>query len=135
MKKIIFQYTLTLTHSLIYWLTHSITRLALHIDSTKIWDDQVTDRPIHTPNHVHCNVHIYEDGREEGKKVWAEKSLNRRKSRTFFLLNFFPPNFCWFLWKQRGYKNGYHFILHNMEQALMVCHCWITSASIFHMNQ
>ena len=26
------------------------------------------------------------------KKVWAEKSSNRRKSRTFFLSNFFPTN-------------------------------------------
>ena len=30
------------------------------------------------------------------KKVRAEKSSNRRKSQTFFLSNFFPPNFFQF---------------------------------------
>ena len=45
------------------------------------------------------------------KKVRAEKSSNRRKSRTFFLSNFFPPKFFWFIWKQRCYNNGRPLIL------------------------
>ena len=45
------------------------------------------------------------------KKVRAEKSSNCRKSRTFFLSNFFPQNFFWFIWKQRCYSNGRPLIL------------------------
>ena len=45
------------------------------------------------------------------KKVRAEKSSNRRKSRTFFRSNFFPPNFFWFIWNQRCYNNGRPLIL------------------------
>ena len=45
------------------------------------------------------------------KKVRAEKSSNRRKSRTFFRSNFFPPNFFWFIWNQMCYNNGRPLIL------------------------
>ena len=45
------------------------------------------------------------------KKVRAEKSLNRRKSRTFFLSNFFPPIFFWFIWNQMCYRYGRPLIL------------------------
>ena len=48
---------------------------------------------------------------ESRRKVRAEKSSNRRKSRTFFLSNFFPPKFFWFIWKQRCYNNGRPLIL------------------------
>ena len=40
------------------------------------------------------------------KKVRAEKSLNHRKSWTFFLSNFFPQKVFWFIWKQRCYSNN-----------------------------
>ena len=40
------------------------------------------------------------------KKVRAEKSLNRRKSRTFFLSDFYPPIFFWFRWNQMCYRYG-----------------------------
>ena len=45
------------------------------------------------------------------KKVRAEKSSNRRKIRTFFLSNFFPPNSFWFLWNQMCYIDGRPLIL------------------------
>ena len=45
------------------------------------------------------------------KKVWVEKSLNRQKSRTCFLWNFFPQILFWFIWKQRCYSNGWPLIL------------------------
>ena len=45
------------------------------------------------------------------KKVRAEKSSNRRKSRTFFLSNFFPPIFFWFIWNQMCYRDGRPLIL------------------------
>ena len=44
------------------------------------------------------------------EKVRAEKSSNCRKSRTFFLSNFFPTNLFWFIWKQRC-MNGRPLIL------------------------
>ena len=45
------------------------------------------------------------------KKIRAEKSSNRWKSRTFFWSNFFPPKFFWFIWNQMWYNNGRPLIL------------------------
>ena len=45
------------------------------------------------------------------KKVRAEKRSNHQKSQPFFVSNFFPPKYFWFIWKQRCYKNGKPLIL------------------------
>ena len=45
------------------------------------------------------------------KKVGAEKSSNRRKSRTFFRSNFFPPIFFEFIWNRMSYNSGRPLIL------------------------
>ena len=41
----------------------------------------------------YCAINKSPGSEWDQEKVQAEKSLNRRKSRTFFLSNFFPPNF------------------------------------------
>ena len=41
----------------------------------------------------------------------GKKSSNRRKSLTFFHLNFFPEFFLGFIWKHLDYKKGRPLIL------------------------
>ena len=67
--------------------------------------------PVYNPSEVVpvFAIAAFENGSR--RKVRAEKSLNCRKTCTFFLLKFFPPHFFWFIWKQRCYSNDRPLIL------------------------